>query len=216
MVYGSRPGVGWVQRVATVSEKELKIGDIARLTGVSERDVRALVQTYDSLFTYRTLGRVRLFPQKAAKIVQELVELSGKGFTPEEIAGEVKSGRKPAAPEEPAEEVDRTDVSLPMEVVIDLRVMQETLARQERRIAHLTGELERERGFREEEAARLRQALDRLQEQLDRQQAQLAVVAEWVDYFDRQMDEVNLPVFERVRRTFGKNTEPGRLAGRSG
>ena len=47
-------------------EKELKIGDIAKLTGLSEQDVRALIQTYDSLFTSRTIGPVRLFPQKAS------------------------------------------------------------------------------------------------------------------------------------------------------
>ncbi len=61
-----------------MSEKELKIGDIAHLTGLTEQDVRRLIQTYESLFTYRTIGPVRLFPQRAVKIVRELAELSGK------------------------------------------------------------------------------------------------------------------------------------------
>ncbi|MEN6513211.1 hypothetical protein [Methanoculleus sp.] len=199
-----------------MSEKELKIGDIAHLTGISEQDVRTLVQTYNSLFTYRTIGPVRLFPQKAVRVVRELVELSGRGLTSEEIAGEVRSGRRSAAPEEPAEEIGQTDVPLPAEVVLDIRVMQETLARQERRIARLAGELEREQELRREETDRLQQALDRLQERLDGQQEELAVVAEWVDYFDRQMDEVSRPVLERVRRTFGKKNDPDQPAGRSG
>ncbi|WP_317063846.1 hypothetical protein [Methanoculleus caldifontis] len=193
-----------------MSEKELKIGDIAHLTGLSEQDVRELVQTYDSLFSYRTIGRVKLFPEKAVRIVRELVDLSGRGLTAEEVESEVRSVKKQAPPEEPAKEVARTAAPLPVEAVIDLRVIQETIARQERRIAHLAEELERERHLREEEAVRFRQALDRLQGRLDRQQEQLAVVAEWVDYFDRQMDEVALPALERVRRTFGKGT------GRSG
>ncbi|MDD2473071.1 MAG: hypothetical protein PHR49_03670 [Methanoculleus sp.] len=197
-----------------MSEKELKIGDIARLAGVSEQDARTLVQTYDSLFTYRTIGPVKLFPQKAVKTVRDLVELSGSGLTRDEVAEEIRSGGKPAAPEEPAGEVDRTGTSLSPEVVIDLRVRRDTLARQERRILRLTEDLERERDLRKEENDRFREVAGRLQERLDRQQKELAVVAEWVDYFDRQMDEVSRPALERVRRTLGRKSHPGEPAGR--
>lgn len=199
-----------------MNEKELKIGDIAHLTGISEQDVRMLVQTYDSLFTYRTIGPVKLFPEKTVKIVRELLELSGKGLTPEDIAEEVRSGGKSVASGEPAEEIGRTGAPLPPEVAIDFRVMRETLAMQERRIARLTAELEQEQEQRGEEAARLRQALEDLRKQLDRQQEQLAIVAEWVDYFDLQMDEATRPVLERVRRAFGKSNDPGRQTGRTG
>ncbi len=199
-----------------MSEKELKIGDIAHLTGISEQEVRTLVQTYESLFTYRTIGPVRLFPPKAVRIVRELIELSGRGLVPEEIAEEVRSGKKSAAQEEPAKEVGRTAVPLPPEVVADFRVMQDTLARQERRIARLVEELEREQELRIEEFGRLQKTLDDLQERLSGQQEQLAVVAEWVDYFDRQMDEVTRPVLERVRRTVAKKNDPGQPSGRSG
>ncbi len=198
-----------------MKEKELKIGDIAHLTGISEQDVRTLVQTYDSLFTYRTIGRVRLFPPKAVGIVRELIELSGRGLAPEEIAEEIRSGRKPGAPEGPAEGVGRTGVPLPPEVAIDLGVMRDTLARQERRIARLADDLDRERELRREEAVRLQKTIDRLRERLDGQQEQLAVVAQWVDYFDQQMDEVSRPVLERVRRTVGKRKDPGQPCGRS-
>jgi len=196
--------------------KELKIGDIAHLTGISEQEVRTLVQTYDSLFTYRTIGRVRLFSPKAVGVVRELIELSGRGLSPDEIAEEVKSGRRSAAPEEPAEEVGRTAAPLPPEVVIDLGVMRDTLARQERRIARLVEDLEREQQLRMEETGRLQKAIDDLQERLSVQQEQLALVAEWVDYFDRQMDEVSRPVLERFRRTVAGKNDPGQPSGRSG
>ncbi len=162
---------------------ELKIGDIADLTGIPERDIRALIQTYESLFTYRTIGPVRIFPERAVQIVREIVDLSEGGLTTGEIIEAIRSGGAPASPEE----ADRPGVTM-----IEFRVMQETLARQERRIAHLTAELARER----EEIDRLRQAIDGLQEQL-------SVVAEWVDYFDLQMDEVTLPASERIRRWLG-------------
>ena len=199
--YGRAPARGRAgAEGGTMSEKELKIGDIAHLTGISEQDVRTLVRTYESLFSYRTIGPVRLYPEKAVAIIREILELSGKGLTPGEIAEEVGTGRRSGAQEEPAEEVGRTGVALPPGLVFDLPVIQDTLARQERWIARLTDELERER----EEVARLQDAVDHLQADLDRQQGQLAVVAEWVDYFDRRMDEVARPVLERFRQTFGR------------
>ena len=197
-------------------EKELKIGDIAHLTGISEQDVRALIRTYDSLFTYRTIGLARLFPQKAVAIVRELADLSGRGLSPEEIADEVRSGKDRAPPEEPAEEIGRTAAPLPSEVVIEFGVMRDTLARQERRIARLVEELEQERELRAEEGVRFRKAVDDLEGRLSAQQEQLALVAEWVDYFDRQMDEVTRPVFDRFRRTVAKKGDSGKSPGRSG
>ncbi|HOB17982.1 MAG TPA: hypothetical protein PKK74_04730 [Candidatus Methanoculleus thermohydrogenotrophicum] len=185
-----------------MAKRELKIGDIADLTGLSERDVRALIQAYDSLFTYRTIGPVKIFSGNAVQIVRELIDLSRKGLTPEEIIEEVRSGGVSDAPEEPAAEVDWTGLQLPPGMVIDLQVMRETLARQERQIARLAADLEREREERREEVGRLRQTIDGLQ-------GQLAVVAEWVDYFDLQIDEISLPMFERIRRAFGRETDPG-------
>lgn len=196
-------------------EKELKIGDIANLTGLSEQDVRALIQTYDSLFTYRTIGPVRLFPQKATMIVRELADLSGRGLSPDEIAEEVRSGKRQAAPEEPAEEIGRAAAPLPPEVVIEFGVMRDTLARQERRIATLTEELEQEREERAREAERFQNAVNDLEDRLSAQQEHLALVAEWVNYFDRQMDEVTRPVFERFRRTAATKGDSGRSPGRS-
>ena len=146
-----------------MSEKELKIGDIAHLTGLTEQEVRRLIQTYESLFTYRTIGPVRLFPQRAVKIVRELAELSGKGLSPDEITERLKSGKRPAAPEEEAaEEAGPAAAPLPAEVVIDLGVMRDTLALQERRIARLSEELDRERQERASETAQLRRTIDDL------------------------------------------------------
>ncbi len=202
-----------------MSEKELKIGDIAHLTGLTEQDVRRLIQTYESLFTYRTIGPVRLFPQRAVKIVRELAELSGKGLSPDEITERLKSGKKPAAPEEEAaEEAGPAAAPLPAEVVIDLGVMRDTLALQERRIARLSlsEELDRERRERASETAQLRKAVGDLEERLSEQKRHLALVAEWVDYFDRQMDEITRPLFERLRRGATKKSDPGQPSNRSG
>ncbi|NLM29149.1 MAG: MerR family transcriptional regulator [Methanomicrobiales archaeon] len=192
----------------SITRKELKIGEIAQLTGVSEKDIRALIQRYESLFTYRTIGPVRIFPESAVQVARNLIELSGKGLTPEEIVREVRSVDSPAISEEPAAGIDRTAPALPPEVVIDIQVMQERLARQERRIAHLTTGIEREREERMREIEDLRETIAGLQEEL-------AVVAEWVDYFDAQMDEVTLPASERIRRAFRGERDRGGRAGRS-
>lgn len=203
--------------VAIMSEKELKIGDIAHLTGLTEQEVRRLIQTHESLFTYRTIGPVRLFPQRAVKIVRELAELSGKGLSPDEITERLKSGKRPAAPEEEAaEEAEPAAAPLPAEVVIDLGVMRDTLALQERRIARLSEELDRERQERASETAQLRRTIDDLEERLSEQKRHLALVAEWVDYFDRQVDEITRPLLERLRRRVTKKSDPGQPVNRSG
>ncbi len=200
-----------------MSEKELKIGDIAHLTGLTEQEVRRLIQTYESLFTYRMIGPVRLFPQRAVKIVRELAELSGKGLSPDEITEMVTSGKRPAAPEEEAaEEAEPAAAPLPSEVVIDLGVMRDTLALQERRIARLSEELDRERRERASETAQLRRTIDDLEERLSEQKRHLALVAEWVDYFDRQVDEITRPLLERLRRRVTKKSDPGQPVNRSG
>ncbi|MGE4374304.1 MAG: hypothetical protein AB7D01_01135, partial [Methanoculleus sp.] len=200
-----------------MSEKELKIGDIAHLTGLTEQEVRRLIQTYESLFTYRMIGPVRLFPQRAVKIVRELAELSGKGLSPDEITERLKSGKRPAAPEEEAaEEAEPAAAPLPAEVVIDLGVMRDTLALQERRIARLSEELDRERQERASETAQLRRTIDDLEERLSEQKRHLALVAEWVDYFDRQVDEITRPLLERLRRGATKKSDPGQPVNRSG
>lgn len=200
-----------------MSEKELKIGDIAHLTGLTEQEVRRLIQTYESLFTYRMIGPVRLFPQRAVKIVRELAELSGKGLSPDEITERLKSGKRPAAPEEEAaEEAEPAAAPLPAEVVIDLGVMRDTLALQERRIARLSEELDRERRERASETAQLRRTIDDLEERLSEQKRHLALVAEWVDYFDRQVDEITRPLLERLRRRVTKKSDPGQSVNRSG
>lgn len=200
-----------------MSEKELKIGDIAHLTGLTEQEVRRLIQTYESLFTYRMIGPVRLFPQRAVKIVRELAELSGKGLSPDEITEMVTSGKRPAAPEEEAaEEAEPAAAPLPAEVVIDLGVMRDTLALQERRIARLSEELDRERRERASETAQLRRTIDDLEERLSEQKRHLALVAEWVDYFDRQVDEITRPLLERLRRRVTKKSDPGQPVNRSG
>ncbi|WOX57931.1 hypothetical protein [Methanoculleus receptaculi] len=200
-----------------MSEKELKIGDIAHLTGLTEQEVRRLIQTYESLFTYRMIGPVRLFPQRAVKIVRELAELSGKGLSPDEITERLKSGKRPAAPEEEAaEEAEPAAAPLPAEVVIDLGVMRDTLALQERRIARLSEELDRERQERASETAQLRRTIDDLEERLSEQKRHLALVAEWVDYFDRQVDEITRPLLERLRRRVTKKSDPGQSVNRSG
>ena len=90
-----------------ITRKELKIAEIAQITGVSEKDIRALIRTYDSLFTYRTIGPVRIFPESAVRVVRNLIELSGKGLTPEEIVREVRTGDPPADSEEPVAAIGR-------------------------------------------------------------------------------------------------------------
>ncbi|MEG3056358.1 MAG: hypothetical protein RQM90_09900 [Methanoculleus sp.] len=52
--------------------------------------------------------------------------------------------------------------------------------------------------------------MDRLRQAIDDLQEQFAIVAEWVDYFDLQMDEATLPALERIRRALWRRGGPDR------
>lgn len=186
----------------SITGRKLKIGDIADLSGISERDLRELIQTYDSLFSYRTIGPVKIFPEGTVKIVKDLINLSERGFAPEEIIRAIRSGDIPDVSEEGEFKLECTGTPLPPEMAIDIQVMQETLARQERRITRLSTELEREREVRRREVEQLNDAIDDLKEQL-------SLIAEWVDYFDHQMDEIRRPMLERIRSAFGRGSSSG-------
>ncbi len=189
-----------------MKEKELKIDDIAHLTGLSVEEVRHLVREYDDLFSYRMIGKAKLFPQKAVKTVQNLKELSDKGLAPGEVRDEVRAGKIPQPSPDGAEEIPEfapPGVQLPPEIVIEFRTMQDAIAHQHRQIARLTDDLEQERAAMREENAVLLRTIDGLSERLDKQQQKLGVVAEWVEYFDSRvdtMDEIlSRKFFEKIK-----------------
>ncbi len=181
-------------RGGRMKEKELKIDDIAQLTGLSVEEVRHFVREYDDLFSYRMIGKAKLFPQKAVKVIQNLKELSDKGLAPDEVRGEVRTGKTPQPSPDSAEEnpeFTSPGVRLPPEIVIEFRTMQDAVAHQHRQIARLTDDLEQERAAMQEEIVSLLRTIDGLTERLDKQQQKLGVIAEWVDYFDSRVDTMD-------------------------
>lgn len=187
--------------VASMKEKELKIDDIAHLTGLSVEEVRHLVREYDDLFSYRMIGKAKLFPQKAVKIIQNLKELSGKGLAPDEVRTEVRAGKNPQAPAGSTEEAVEPmppGVQLPPEIVIEFRAMQDAIAHQHRQIARLTGDLAQERAATQDEVASLLQVIERLTERLNKQEQKLGVISEWVDYFDLRVDTMDETLKRRL------------------
>ncbi|MDN7026069.1 hypothetical protein FGU65_14465 [Methanoculleus sp. FWC-SCC1] len=184
-----------------MKEKELKIDDIAHLTGLSVEEVRHLVREYDDLFSYRMIGKAKLFPQKAVKIIQNLKELSGKGLAPDEVRTEVRAGKVSQAPAGGAEETVEPmppGVQLPPEIVVEFRMMQDAIAHQHRQIARLTGDLAQERAATQDEVASLLQVIDRLTERLNKQEQKLGVIADWVEYFDARVDTMDEALNRRL------------------
>jgi len=189
------PAGAHVRMVDGMKEKELKIDDIAQITGIPAEEVRRIIGAYDGLFTYRTIGRVKLFPHTAVRTVQDLAALTARGLAQDEVLEEYRSEGTPRAAPTGAEE---PGVRLPPEVVVDLQVMRDALAQQQRQMTRLFDELERER-------ERSAEAIDRLNERLEHQQRQLDVVSDWVEYFDAQVDEMNRPLLEKIRQALRRD-----------
>ncbi|RXE55592.1 hypothetical protein ABH15_04820 [Methanoculleus taiwanensis] len=188
-----------------MKEKGLKVDELAQLTGLSIDEIRRLTREYDDLFSYRTIGKVKIFTERAVKTVQELREFAGKGLLPDEIREEIHAGKRPetGGTAEPEELREAVGIQLPPEIVIDLRTMQDALAHQQRQITRLTDHLERERAARETDSAGLLTVIDRMGDRLDRQEQKLAVIAEWVEYFEARVDAtdalVSRTLLDRIR-----------------
>jgi DNA-binding transcriptional MerR regulator len=89
----------------------LRIGELARRTGVSPELLRAWEQRYGLLQPSRSDGGFRLYPDRDERRVRQMTALIAKGLSAAEAAKEVLSGPEPTPPD--------TDVA--PSVVNDLR-----------------------------------------------------------------------------------------------
>jgi len=191
----SAPLVPDIVRRGTVVKKELKIGDIARIAGLSEEDVRRYTRDHDELFAYRTIGRVKLFSPRAVQTVRELAGLAS-GQAEEQPRSQPEAAASGGAPAQvyPPE---------PAEAVVGARVIGDTVAHIQRQLGRLQGEFAGQRESVGRTIEELQESVDLLRRQLEAQQRQIAIIGEWIDYFDAQMDAMNRPLVERIRHRLG-------------
>lgn len=76
-----------------MKEKRLKAADIAKISGLSENEIRTVTEEFHDIVPCRKLGRVNLYEQNAVSKISDIVRMKNQGFSKDEIYE--KSGKKP-------------------------------------------------------------------------------------------------------------------------
>jgi hypothetical protein len=76
-----------------MKEKQLKAADIAKLSGLSENEIRTVTEEFHDIVPCRKLGRVNLYEQNAVSKISDIVRMKNQGLSKYEIYE--KSGKKP-------------------------------------------------------------------------------------------------------------------------
>jgi DNA-binding transcriptional MerR regulator len=162
----------------TPGKDHLKPSEIADLAGLPETEIRGYIAAYPDLFPYRSIGPVRLYAPKAVETARKCAEAAREGRQPE------------AAVEDPAS-VEAPAPSPVTQAYLEARDLKDVVARQEQRIEALCRDMEtRERILLERIAA--------LEGTIARQEKQAALAAQWIDYFDAEIERLGRPLLERI------------------
>jgi len=181
-------------RCDVLANKELKIGDISRITGIPEKDVRKYTEVHKDRFSFRMIGKVKLFNPKAVDVVRELAESDGS------LNQEPLPEKPRANPAARSGTATPAPFPQPMEMVIGVQAMSEGLAHLHLRIDKLAEKIEGQSETIELSLAGIRESVDLLGRQFEAQQKQIEIIGDWIAYFDGQLDGMKRPLIEKIRR----------------
>jgi|GEM_PF-2679970 len=187
-----------------MKDKPLKAQDIAKIAGISGSDMKRIAENYEQVIPSRILGRVRLYEQKAAGIVEKIHSMEASGTDPAEIIRELggkvikkstrekiedkvrkerlsgeKSKKQPApvpSPQAPTPSRGREEKAAFLELKLDKLTS---------RVERLEKELDAEKKDREKEREEFRKIIRELSKKTE-------ITGEWVDYFDRALGEFSV------------------------
>jgi len=78
-----------------MKEKTLKAADIAKISGLTEKEIKSVTEEYHGIVPCRKFGRINLYEQNAASKISDIVRMKNEGLSKEEIyAGCGKSSGK--------------------------------------------------------------------------------------------------------------------------
>ncbi|UUX91212.1 hypothetical protein [Methanoplanus endosymbiosus] len=76
-----------------MKEKPLKAADIAKISGLSEKEIKSVTEEYHEIVPCRKFGRVNLYEENAVSKITEIVRMKNEGKSRDEIYAD--SGRRP-------------------------------------------------------------------------------------------------------------------------
>jgi DNA-binding transcriptional MerR regulator len=180
-----------------MKDKNLKIADIASITGLSEEEVRNYATDYQTILPSRKLGRIRLYDAKAAQIISDIADSVSKGMDKEAIQAKFgknkprkriggengETRQKFASKEEPP-----TFTPPEREIAQKSPAVEERIALQERQIKRLRDMIRTREQINETALRDLEERIAHIHHMLENQQRQIDNISEWVGYFDGMLD----------------------------
>ena len=189
-----------------MKEKPLKASDIAKIAGISGSEMKRITENYDTVIPSRLLGRVKLYEQKAAGVIEKISSMESSGKSPEDIIREFGGKITKKSTRERGEEKIRknqvpgsggkkqTSISKKSTVPpprtagatpgADDRTafLELKLTKLTDRVEKLEKELEDGKRARTEEREEIMKLLAGISDKLN-------TTGEWIDYFDGAFDE---------------------------
>jgi len=188
-----------------MKDKPLKAQDIAKIAGISGSDMKRIAENYDQVIPSRILGRVKLYEQKAAGIVENISSMEKAGKAPGDIIRELGGKVIRKSTKERTDEKIRKDKNtgnrekkqaVPAEKAAPAPAGGGAVRRKEdktaflelkvdkltNRVEKLESRLQAETEAREKDREEFRKIIREISENID-------VTSRWVDYFDRTLDE---------------------------
>lgn len=187
-----------------MKDKPLKAQDIAKIAGISGNDMKRIAEYYDQVIPSRILGRVKLYEQKAAGVVENISSMEKAGKAPADIIRELGGKIVKKSTKERTDEKIRKERSagnrekkqtVPTESITPAPAGGGTVRRNEDKTAFLELKLDKltnrvekletllqaETDARKREKEEFRKIIREISENID-------ATAKWVDYFDRTLD----------------------------
>ena len=193
-----------------MTDKPLKAPDIAEMAGVSAGEMKRIAEEYKAVIPSRVFGRVKLYEQKAAGIVEKIssMEAAGKATADiiRELGGKVavkstkeKTGerirKKKSAPDGNDTPPGKTQAQVPSRGRGDETAFIELkLNRLTNRVEQLEKQLLAERAERIEERKEYLRIIAEITEKID-------ATGKWIDYFDIKIDDVSVRYDEFNKKT---------------
>ena len=202
-----------------MTDKPLKAPDIAKMAGVSGSEMKRISEEYKTVIPSRLFGRVKLYEQKAADIVEKISSMEAAGKSSGDIIRELGGKAVSKSTREKTEEKIRKsqtpgsrgkkqggsaeNVSQGRKTPAggtsgrrddETAFLELKLNRLTNRVEQLEKQILSEKTAREEERKEYQKIIAGISENLD-------ATGKWVDYFDKKIDDISAGQNEFNSRT---------------
>ncbi|MDD4127113.1 MAG: hypothetical protein PHV39_05435 [Methanomicrobium sp.] len=204
-------------------DKILKAADIAQLCGVTEEEVKKITNEFSKAIPSRDFGRVKIYEEKAAGVISKISGLKTNGLSTDDIFASLgcmaakkstkekvkdKIRENPLSTDNKAKKVSHSVIET-AEKSVNQAIAKTSMAINresdkygavEVKISKLTARLEKLEKEISDNKTESDKKYDDLKEMIFTLDKKMSVSNEWVDYFEKSLDE-----YKESQNTLGKN-----------